>query len=120
MSTRRLNVIVAVPHSVKRLFSEATEPQSNEERLWRERAARMVLDALGNTNLTVKPKRHNEAVRYARRWLKELIADDDAEATFDAGGIIGYPEIRRKVLAIEPALFPDPPEDDYDGEAVSQ
>lgn len=120
MSTRRLPVIEAVPPNVKRFFTEAEEPRSNEERLWRERAARMVLDSLGNTNLTVKPRRHNEAVRYARRWFRGLIADDDAEATFDAGGINGFPEIRRYILDVEPFLFPDPPEDEYDGEAVPE
>lgn len=120
MSTRRLPIIEAVPPGVKRLFNGAEEPRSNEERLWRERAARMILDSLGNTNLTVKPRRHNEAVRYARRWFRGLIVDDDAESTFDAGGINGFHEIKRSILAVEPFLFPDPPEDEHDGEAVFQ
>ena len=113
MSTRRLSVIVRVPPLVKKAFNSADEPVSNEERLWRERAARMVLDALGNTNLTVKPRRHNDAVRYARRWFRGLIVDDDAPATFDAANIIGFRDIRDAVLGVIPPLFPDL-EDSYD------
>ena len=114
MSTRRLAVIGNIPPLVKKIFSEAGEPVSAVERLWRERAARMILDALGHTNLTVKPVHHNDAVRYARRWLKQVYAyhdnprqQDDAEATFDAAGIDGYHSIRDVVLAIPPILFAD-------------
>lgn len=117
MSTRRLAVIGNIPLVVKKIFREAEEPVSNVERLWRERAARMILDALGHTNLTVKPIHHNEVVRYARRWFRQLYADhdnprqvDNAEATFDAAGILGYPSIRTAVLAIHPILFADPNE----------
>ena len=74
----------------------------------------MTLDALGHTNLTMKKKRHNEAVRYARRWFREIFLDhpdaketDDPEATFDAANLTGFPEVRDAVLAIQPILFPD-------------
>ena len=126
MSTRRLVSIPTVPHIVGSIFKDLKAPVSNEEWLWRERAARMVLDALGHTNLTVKPKRHNEAVRYARRWFRGHFEDapddrvvDNPEATFDFAGIDGFHKIRDAVLPIEPLLFPevdDNVEDDDDEE----
>ncbi len=119
MSTRRLAVIGNIPSLVKKIFSEAGAPVSAVERLWRERAARMILDALGHTNLTVKPVHHNETVRYARRWFRQMFAVhddprmvDDAEATFDAAGIDGYHSIRDAVLQVLPILFADQNEDD--------
>ena len=76
--------------------------------MWRERAARMTLDALGHTNLTMKKKRHNEAVRYARRWLRGMFSgSDNAVDTFDAANLTGFIEVRNAALAVEPLLFPD-------------
>lgn len=119
MSVRRLIAIVAVPIIVKKVFHKAGEPLTSEERLWRERAARMTLDALGHTNLTVKPKRHNDAVRYARRWFRQMFENhpdpwqtDDAEATFDVAGLVGFRQVRDAVLAVEPRMFPEATEDD--------
>ena len=72
--------------------------------MWRERAARMTLDALGHTNLTVKPHRHNDAVRYARRWFRGLYAYhpdeklvDNAEATFECAGV-DFETVKKYVL----------------------
>lgn len=114
MSIRRLIAIVTVPIIVKKVFYKAKEPSTNEERLWRERAARLTLDALGHTNLTVKPKRHNEAVRYARRWFRQIFEDhpdpgqtDSVEATFDVAGLVGFHQVRDAVLAVEPRMFPE-------------
>ncbi len=114
MSTRRLAVIKAVPPYVKKVFNNAPEPATSEERLWRERAARMTLDSLGYTNLTMKKKRHNEAVRYARRWFRGMLMDhpdiketDDPFATFEAAHLTGFAGVRDAVLAMEPILFPD-------------
>jgi len=74
----------------------------------------MTLDALGQTNLTTKHVRHNEAVKYARRWFRGIYEDhvdvketDSPTATFDAAGLIGFEQIRDAVLAIEPLLFPE-------------
>ena len=74
----------------------------------------MTLDALGHTNLTMKPTRHNEAVRYARRWYRGLYEThpeakhvDNPSAVFDAAGLISFTMIRAVVLATEPLLFPD-------------
>lgn len=112
MSTRRLAAILLIPPIVKRMFLNIEEPKSNEERLWRERAARMTLDALGHTNLTVKPKRHNYAVRYARRWFRGMYEEhtdpkqvDSAIATFDFAGIDGFTYVRDAVLTVEPQIF---------------
>ena len=70
----------------------------------------MTLDALGHTNLTMKPKRHNEAVKYARRWFRGMFEtapeSDDPAATFDAAGLIGFTRVRDAALAVEPFLFP--------------
>lgn len=75
----------------------------------------MTLDALGHTNLTMKKKRHNEAVRYARRWFRGIyegvcdtdVGTDSAIDTFDAANLTGFAEVRDAVLAVVPILFPD-------------
>jgi len=75
-------MITTVPVPIKKAFRVAPPPVSGEERLWRERAARMTLDALGYTNLTVKPPEHNEAVRYAlakRRPYRRSVATPPAK-----------------------------------------
>ncbi len=114
MSTRRLSSIVTIPPFIKKVFKTAPTPATPEERLWRERVARMTLDALGYTNLTMKRLRHNEAVRYARRWYRGLFVDledpklvDDPVATFDAAGLSDFTKVRDLALSIEPYLFPD-------------
>lgn len=118
MSTRRLAVIATVPPCVKKVFNSAPAPATSEERLWRERAARMTLDSLGHTNLTMKKKRHNEAVRYARRWFRGMLMDhpsigetDDPFATFAAANLTGFAGVRDAILAVEPILFPDEKDD---------
>jgi len=112
MSTRRIALITTIPPYVKRVFFDALDPATSEERLWRERAARMTLDALGYTNLTMKKKRHNAAVRYARRWFRGVYSDldnrklvDNPSATFDAAGVDGFEKVRSVVLAVTPCLF---------------
>lgn len=104
MSTRRLAQITTVPMPIKKAFRDASPTVSCEERLWRERAARMTLDALGYTNLTVKPHEHNTTVRYARRWFRFGLLDDSAEATFDAAEVRVAP-VRAAVLDEDPILF---------------
>lgn len=119
MSTRRIAIISTVPQVIKEVFRRISSPRTPEEHLWRERAARMTLDALGYTNLTVKPDEHNETVRYARRWFKRLYVNhpdiaetDDPDGTFDCGGV-PFIQVRDTVLATEPILFeiPDTDED---------
>lgn len=82
----------------------------------------MTLDSLGHTNLTMKKKRHNEAVLYARRWFRGLFIgappneeekpqDDGPRDTFDAANLTGFTGVRDAVLAIEPIFFPDEKDD---------
>lgn len=76
----------------------------------------MTLDAMGHTNLTMKKKRHNEAVRYARRWFRGLSSESDSVVdTFDAAGLVGFPQVREAVLAVQPILFPDEKDEHLDG-----
>lgn len=114
MSSRRIPYLKEVPYAVRRAFRCADEPHSVEERLWRERAARMVLDAVGLTCLIGKRKKHNDAVGYARRWLKGFYDTpdtppelwDSARGTFDAGGI-NYEAVAGPILATKPILVED-------------
>lgn len=112
-------MITTVPMPVKKAFRMAETPACGEERLWRERAARMTLDALGHTNLTVKPHEHNAAVRYARRWFRGFYDDapepDNAPATFDFAGVV-FDDVKKAVLATDPIVF-EPEEDDESGPA---
>lgn len=70
----------------------------------------MTLDALGHTNLTIKPRVHRESVGYARRWFKQFYADqtdpalvDNAEATFDEAGV-AFETVRDIVLDTPPVI----------------
>lgn len=82
----------------------------------------MTLDALGHTNMTMKKKRHNEVVRYARRWFRGLFMDlpnigdtDDPAATFDAANLTGFTGVRDAVLSTAPILFPDEKDEHLEG-----
>lgn len=70
----------------------------------------MTLDALGHTNLTVKPHEHNTAVRYARRWFREMFEDDSARETFALAGVLLQP-VKESVLSTDPIIF-EPEADD--------
>ena len=81
----------------------------------------MTLDALGYTHLRTKPPRHNETVRYARRWYRGVYEDledpklvDNPSATFDAAGLIDFEQVRDAVLGATPFLLPDKNEDSDD------
>ena len=113
MSTRRLAMITTVPLPVKKAFRDAPPPVSGEERLWRERAARLSLDSWGYSHLTVKPHDHNETVRYARRWFRGLFDTDSALDTFEAAGV-RFEEAQAAVLSTEAIMFE--PDDDDEGE----
>jgi hypothetical protein len=112
-------MIKAIPAPIKKTFRNAATPQTPEECLWRERAARMTLDALGYTNLTVKPHEHNAAVRYARRWFKGLFMEgpepDDPFGTFESAGV-SFGVVRTMVLGTEPLLKPEKDDDDDEDE----
>jgi hypothetical protein len=94
VSTRRLAAVKTIPLPVLEAFYKAPEAASEHEALWRERSARMTLDALGFTNITRKAEDHNEVVLYARRWFQELYTNhpdpkqvDNSRATFECAGL---------------------------------
>lgn len=108
-------MIQGVPPPIQRAFRGADEIVSQEEKLWRERAARMTLDALGYTNKVGKREKlsaeHNAIVKYARRWFRGLYSGledptlvDNAEATFDFANVL-FVEVRDAVLAAKPILM---------------
>ncbi len=114
MSIRRIIISTLVPSIVSKVFRDVSNPISPEEKLWRKRAERMTLDALGHTNLTMKPRQHNEAVRYARRWYRgffsahpELDEVDNPEATFNSAGLVSFKQVRDAILAVKPFIFPE-------------
>ena len=115
MSSRRIPYLTEVPYAVRRAFRCADEPRCAAELLWRERTARMVLDALGLTGLIGKRKKHNDAVGYARRWLRGFYETpdtppelwDSARGTFDFGGI-SYEACAAPILASKPILVEEP------------
>ena len=109
MSTRRIAMITTIPQPIKRAFHIALPPVSGDEKVWREKAARMTLDALGHTNLTTKPQEHNNTVRYSRRWFRRLFDDDDSLPVFDLANI-DFKTVRDAVLNTKPIIFE--PEDD--------
>ncbi len=113
MSTRRLlELIFQLPMPVGKAFRSARKPISSREALWRARAARLTLDALGYTSLTAKPDLHNSAVRYARAWFRGLFDNpqvawveiDNVMATFDLGGVLFEP-VQKAVLATPARLM---------------
>ena len=112
MSTRRLLEIPWLPIPVTKAFRNAGKPISSQEELWRARAARLTLDALGYTSLTAKPDLHNTAVRYARAWFRgwfdnpqvDWVEIDNVMATFDLGGVMFDP-VQKAVLATPARLM---------------
>lgn len=84
MSTRRLLFIENVPKTIRRSFEGSDEGLTPEVRLWREVAARAVLDSLGYTGLNeIQP--HYKAVIEAREWFQT--DREDVETVFDLAGI---------------------------------
>lgn len=84
MSTRRLLFIEDVPKPIRRSFEDTDEGLMPEVKLWREVAARAVLDSLGYTGLNeIQP--HNKAIIEARQWFQTN--HEDVEIVFDLAGI---------------------------------
>lgn len=84
MSTRRLLFIENVPKPIRRAFEGSESDLSPEIKLWREVAARAILDSLGYTGLNeLQP--HNKAIIEARQWFQT--SKEDVETVFDLAGI---------------------------------
>ena len=84
MSTRRLLFIPAIPRQIRRSFDISEHDILPETKLWREVAARAVLDSLGYTGLN-EMQPHNKAVIEARHWFQ--VCREDVYTVFDLAGI---------------------------------
>jgi len=84
MSTRRLLFIAEVPKQISRAFEGSEYDLLPETKLWREVAARAILDSLGYTGLN-EAQPHNKAVIEARHWFQ--VCPEDVYTVFDLAGI---------------------------------
>lgn len=75
MSVNTLIDADVIPREVKKAFVTASDPESAEVTLWRNVAARMVLDAYGTTAVKTDFE-HGQTIRLARRWLWSRSADE--------------------------------------------
>lgn len=98
MSERKLLTVLergADFPAIRRAFSLVDRPETPEVALWREVAARLVLDALGETGLNGEPAKHNRAVREARLLFRMQPAC--AEGIFFCAGL-DFAPVRGAVL----------------------
>jgi hypothetical protein len=102
MTTQKLLLSVDLPDNVKNIFKKAPTPYRTEENLWRDVAARVILDAMGFTGLTGEPTKHNKAVREARMWFK--FDDENVQMVFDLAGLELY-TIKETIVNWEPRYF---------------
>jgi hypothetical protein len=110
----RLSYNYKISTKIRKAFRCVDNPTSPEMALWRERAARMTLDALGFTGLISKRKKHNDTISHARRWFRgcydstdiPLEFRDSAIDTFDSGGI-DFQTIKSEVLKSKPIFQGD-------------
>lgn len=99
MSLRRLSNIDCIPIEISKAFRNADEAVVSEVILWREVAARMVLDALGYTGLTGEPEKHDATVKEARRWFRGIPDTQSPMTIFDYANMTGYYfDIKKAVL----------------------
>lgn len=120
MTTRKLIACEEVPFALRQMFHGAPPVTCGEEILWREFAARTVMDALGHTGITEKKKwlSHQKTIRAARLWLR---ADQDLGAQlFEFAGLDFY-AIRMEVLRTAPVeKNADDPTDRRDSDDPAQ
>lgn len=77
----------SIPEAVKRAFWLADPPLCNEQILWREVAARLILDAVGMTPSweANDDMAHRRVVFEARQWLRD--ESEDVREVFDLAGV---------------------------------
>lgn len=103
----RLYLSRRVPVSVKRAFYLAGASTGPEQDLFRDVAARAVLDAVGVTGLSEQPY-HTDAIVEARQWFRlstfDGIATENrsAEMIFDLAGLPFDRTFAEEVLAVLP------------------
>ncbi len=85
MSVKALISVASIPAEIREAFIRAPETENPYEALWRDVAARVVLDSYGFT-LVKNPqsREHIDAIREARRWFRK---GDDAATVFDLGNM---------------------------------
>jgi hypothetical protein len=100
----RIVTMGEIPFNIRKAFYNSPEPVTPYDYLWREVAARLILDAIGLTGHHNKPYMHNEAVRSARNWFN--LNDVDVNEVFDLAGLEDYTNIiREEVLKVEVEYF---------------
>lgn len=102
----RLYASRRVPINIKRAFYLSDDPDSSEQELFRNVAARAVLDALGITGLSEQPY-HGDAIVEARQWFRLCTMDDipfrgeydTPEFVFDCAGVPFDRRFANEILA---------------------
>jgi len=102
-----------LPEAIKRAFTRTVgRAKSCEQMMWREVAARMVLDAYGLTPETVRVydgmdrfryARYRTAVLSARAWFRD--SGEDVEQVFDMAGVELAP-VLGSIRMLPPLLVP--------------
>jgi len=96
----RIVTMGEIPFNIRKCLYNAPEPVTPFDKLWREVAARLILDGLGITGHHNKPYMHNDAIRSARNWFN--LNDPDVYEVFDLAGLEDYTDvIRREVLKVD-------------------
>lgn len=117
MSVRRLSNIDKIPITIRKAFRNAPEPREWEETVWREVAARMVLDALGYTGLGSEPEENDAAIRDAKRWFRGIPNPEDPIMVFDYANMEHYLANIREIVLNYPVTYLldfDDDESEYD------
>lgn len=103
MSYRVLVECKDVPESARRAFGIAARPNSAEESLWRDVAARMVLDACGYTNFSKADKgdyrEHLKVMGEAHNWFRNDASE--VEEVFDMANVDHEPVMRAILTLIQ-------------------
>jgi hypothetical protein len=108
LSVKRLVTLDRVPVEIKRAFCKSPDPfiTYGYRAIWKEIAARAVLDALGYTGLTDEPGLHDRVITEARNWFKFDPYSRDVFLLAE----IELDEVRPHVLAT-PAKYSESEED---------
>lgn len=83
MSVRRLLTTELVPYNIRKEFRNLAPASIPEEDLWRDVAARVILDACGHTGAS-ELDIHDKLVREARNWFTLC---EDVEFVFDLADV---------------------------------
>lgn len=93
----RLSSAPFLPFEIRRAFMQAPECSSDEQSLWREVLARVILDALGYTGQGTE-REHAQVIKEARDWF---VNSQDMVTVFDLAGV-EHSRVRMTVLGATP------------------